>query len=671
MTPFLFMQTAKLIEPESSTARISDIQQAPIVIVGAGPVGIHVAQTLLELGCDRRIVLCGKEPWDPYDRVKLSNVLAGSAALDDIAIPVSSPSQLEFRKNCEVIAIDRAEKTVLLRDGSQQPYSTLVLATGSQAKMPSVSGLDKEGIFTFRDLNDAQKLIARRARSRVAIVLGGGLLGIETARALRRDNTRIYLIEHLRRLMPQQLDQDASDLLRERLIEKNINVLLGNGVKSILGDERFAGVELLNGRQIEGDTLVVCTGIQPQVSLALDAQISIGRGILVDDSMQTSDKDIYAVGECIEHRNQLYGLVAPGLEQASVAAHNIVGDSARYEGSISNVYLKVVEQKVFASGAVGEEEYKLNLNEVSFRHPDGLRYRKLVLRRSRLIGAISIGDWNDVQRLQEAIQNKRRLWPWQIMRFKSQGLLWSEEQMADIRSWPKQAVICNCKNISLGTIVNAVDDGCTGLDCVKSDTQACTVCGSCQPLIEKILGQQGEAVKDKTLPWLLGGGILALLFTLLYLFFPAITPGDTVQSFQYTLSQLWTNGTYKQITGFSLLGLTIILFTIALRKRAKKEIFGKYQLWRLIHVVLGIFMLTTLILHTGFSMGEKINFLLLLNFVVVMLMGVIVTFVFSSEKPGNELTVRKLKSHSSRFHLYLTWPLPVLLLFHIISVYYF
>lgn len=384
--------------------------RAPLVIVGSGPVGVRTVQELLRADPAQHIVLYGDEPWEPYNRVRLTQMLAGHSTWAEVFQSLKLPdiANVETRYNCPVVALDRSDKTVTDVTGVLQPYAKLVLALGSRPHVPNVPGTALGGVFTLRNMFDVQGLLARRVRSRRTLVIGGGLLGIEAAHALQRSHTEVAIVEHGQHLMERQLDQQAAAMMREHIAGLGMESYLGDGLKAILGERLVAGVRLRSGRELSCDTVVIATGIVPNTQLARAAGISVGRGIRVNDQLQTSDPDIYAVGECTEHRGRIYGLVAPGLEQASVAAHHMLGRKASYRGSIAAAHLKVVGQKVFSIGCVSDHEVT-NLDRQVAYQAEGGGYRKLVIRRRKLVGAVAMGSWEQVGRIQEAVTFRRRL----------------------------------------------------------------------------------------------------------------------------------------------------------------------------------------------------------------------------------------------------------------------
>jgi nitrite reductase (NADH) large subunit len=451
-----------------------------------------------------------------------------------------------------------------------------------------------------------------------------------------------------------------------------IQVILGNGVKVILGDEQVEGILLRNGRVIDCDTIIVATGIVPNIELAMDARIKVGRGIVVDDAMQTSDPSVYAVGECVEHRKRVYGLVAPGLEQAAVAAHSILmkGES-HYIGSSTTSRLKVLDVEVFSAGKVGEEYSELSYKPFVYESVSNGIYRKLVVCHNRLVGAIVVGDWSELNRLQEMIDNQRRVWSWQIRRFMRTGMIWPEEEAVSVADWPVNAVVCNCIGVTRGTLGTAMSQGCSSLEAITQKTGASSVCGSCKPLLAELVGAEPVTEKQtgrKALAW---SSLIALLAFFIFVLFPRLVPENSVQDPLYQISVLWRDGLWKQVSGFTLLGLSVLGLVVSMRKRLKFFSLGSFGLWRLIHTILGLTALLTLVVHTGFTFGENINAWLMANFLVITAVGSLAGFAVVFEDRRRGLVGRKIRRWSNQAHLWVTWPLPALLGFHILSVYYF
>lgn len=647
--------------------------EPPLVVVGTGPVGVRVVRELLRRRPIQPIVLYGDEPWNPYNRVQLSNLLAGRAMLEELdnSLATTRVARLEQRLNCPVTAIHRERRCVIDAAGREQPYAALLLAVGSRPHIPNMDGARLRGVFTFRNLSDAQALLARTVRSRHTVVLGGGLLGLEAARAMQRRHTAVTVIQRGPRLLDRNLDDAAAALLQQRMASLGMQVRLNSSVRRVLGETRVEGVELLSGERLACDTLVVATGIVPNVELAREAGIAVGRGIKVDDAMRTSDPRVFAVGECAEHRGQIYGIVAPGLEQAGVAAHVALGGEARYEGSLAAASLKVIDQQVFSVGRIGDDVDRLSERERCYRDDASGVYRKLVTRRGRLVGAIALGSNPELNRLREAVAAQRRLSLLQRWRFGRSGRLWRDEASQQVAAWPAAALVCNCMGVSRGRLGECMDGGACSVDELKRRTGASSVCGSCLPLLEALVGEaESGRTAAKTRRGLLLLSLLGLLLALALASLPPWPLRDSVQS-GFTPDLLWTDGLVKQVSGFSLLGLGLLGLVISLRKRVRWFRLGGFNGWRTLHVVLGLLMLLTLGLHTGLALGINLNRLLMLDMLLLMVLGAGAGGVAALEPRIGGQSGPALRRGWNLLHLLAAWPLPVLLGFHVLSVYYF
>jgi nitrite reductase (NADH) large subunit len=644
---------------------------APIVIVGSGPAGVRTAQELLRFNYRGRIVLCGAEAREPYNRVRLSSFLMGELGMEDLGADLRLPTaaNVEQRLGCAIAAIDTAAQTVTDARGRVQHYSKLVLATGSSPHIPNIPNITLPGVFTFRDFNDAEKLFARRMRSRRTVVLGGGLLGLEAARAMRRFQTEVVVIEHDSRLMPRQLDTQAGSALRHHIEAMNIEVILSDGVRAVLGDQRITGVLLQSGRQVECDTVIVATGIRPNVDLALKAGIHIGRGIRIDDRACTSDPHVYAVGECAEHRDVVYGLLAPGFEQASVAARNMCGGTAQYTGTMAATKLKVVGLPVFSIGAVANEVRDNFCRQWTYRAPDNAQHvTKLITRSGRLIGAVAIGALPELNRIQEAVKHRRSLHFWQLWRFQRSGRLWREEAEQQVTAWPAATTVCNCTGVTRGQLSQAFASGCATVMQLSAATGAGTVCGSCKPLLNQLVGSSTppEAVRGAR-PLLVFSAITAVGL-LLHMMLGPIHFVTSVQ--QRSFDFLWLQSFWKQLSGYTLLGLSVLTLLLSLRKRWSRFTFGNFDVWRVVHVVVGALTVLALLAHTGARMGVNFNFALNGCFMALLFAGTLTSLAIAREHTqgaaGMVLRRRLLWAHIITF-----WPVPVLLGLHILQAYFF
>lgn len=647
--------------------------ERPIVIVGNGPVGMRFAHELLGRIPDQSLVIYGDEQHQPYNRVRLSSWLAGEVDWDELTQPLDPDhaGQVEQRFGYRILDVDRDAGTVTDSRGRIQPYGRLVLATGSKPFVPQIPGIDLQGVFTFRDLNDVNSLMARRARSHRTVVIGGGLLGLEAARGMQRANTQVTVLEHADRLLGRQLDEDASALLQEQVEALGIDVIIGDGVALISGEGRVSGVRLRSGRELPCDTLIVAAGIRPNISLARAARLAYGRGIQVDDAMRTSDPRIYAVGECAEHRGQVYGLVAPGLEQAAVAASDIAGQPGRYTGSVAASRLKVVGTQVFSMGPMGAGEDPLYGRTFVYRNEADAVYRKILVRRHRLVGIIGIGEWPETVRLQTTIGRSETIWPWQVLRFVRTGRIWPASDGQGVSTWPAASVVCQCTGVTRGTISEAITLGACDAALVARRTGASTVCGSCKPLVAELLGNSQAPDPVPMHRTLMVGATIALLGALAFFLLPAVPYADSVQH-AWHWDVLWREQLFKQISGFGVLGLFVVGLAVSIRKRSKVlDRAGRFDGWRMAHVLIGILVIVGLVAHTGLRMGNGLNFLLMASFSVMLLLGAITTAVIALEHKVDADMALRLRRQSTWLHILLFWPVPALLGWHIFKTYWF
>lgn len=325
----------------SETQAETRYPNSDVTVIGAGPVGIRCAQELAR--CGLQVTVLSNEAVSPYNRVRLTPVLGGDVQFSEIGLmeDVSETSEFELHLGQRVVKIDRAARHVITADGGVWPYGTLVLATGSRAFVPSIPGRDLAGIFTFRTADDASALIARSFSARNVVVIGGGLLGLEAARGMRRRQCNVTVLEPESHLMPRQLDKPAGTLPGAQIKALGITIKAGQAVRGFLGDTRVTGVALADGETLPRDTVILCTGVRANIDLARQSGLSLDRGITVDATMQTSDPSIYAVGECAEHQGQVFGLVDPGYAQAEVAAAVIAGEPRAFEPAAPSSRLKV------------------------------------------------------------------------------------------------------------------------------------------------------------------------------------------------------------------------------------------------------------------------------------------------------------------------------------------
>lgn len=377
-----------------------------LVVVGAGMAATRFVEELTNRAPGRYdILVIGDEPRLAYNRVLLSSVLAGELSVDDIEL---KPRQwwraagVEVLSGRKVIKINAAARRLLLDNGESVDYSKVALATGSRAARLPIEGADLPGVHVFRDVRDVEALSRLEGKGARALVIGGGLLGLEAAYGLARRGVDVTLAHVMDRLMERQLDAAGADILRRLVEEKGVRVLLNANATRISGSGRVENVEFADGQMIPVDAVIFAVGIRPNADLARQAGLNVGRGVIVDNGLETSEAGVFAIGECAEHRGVCYGLVEPAYEQGRVLAMRLAGQDASYDGSVLSTNLKVSGVRVFSAGDyLGEGDAR----RIVCKDPRMGIYRKLVERDDRLVGAILVGDTNGAADILDLIRS--------------------------------------------------------------------------------------------------------------------------------------------------------------------------------------------------------------------------------------------------------------------------
>jgi len=473
------------------------MKKQKLVVVGNGMAGMRCIEELLKLAPDLYdIVVFGAEPHPNYNRILLSPVLAGEMTMSDIVLnPLQwyADNNIGLYTGKTVVKIDRTARQVVADDGTVEEYDRLLLATGSTPFMLPVPGRDLPGVIGYRDIKDTDEMIAAAGRYRHAVVIGGGLLGLEAANGLKQRGMDVTVVHLMPWLMERQLDKAAAGMLQASLEARGLKFLLEKQTEALIrGPEseggRVSAVRFKDGLEIPADLVVMAAGIRPNTALAESARLYCNRGIVVNDTMQTYDPRIYAVGECVAHRGIAYGLVAPLFEQAKVCANHLANFGiARYAGSVTSTKLKVTGIDLFSAGNfLGGE----GTDEIVLNDPSGGVYKKLVLKNDILVGAVLYGDTADG--------------PWYFQLVKDgqdiheirDHLMFGQGHVGDVghagktqaASMPDEAEVCGCNGVCKGDIVKAIKaNGLFTLDEVRKHTKASSSCGSCTGLVEQIL----------------------------------------------------------------------------------------------------------------------------------------------------------------------------------------
>ncbi|GAB3035481.1 nitrite reductase large subunit NirB [Bowmanella dokdonensis] len=472
-----------------------------IVVVGNGMVGHHYVEQLRQHCPAADITVLSGEPRLAYDRVHLSEFFAGKTA-DDLMLTSEAHYEslgVRFLCNAWVENIDRQSRQVWLTDGRHLVYDKLVLATGSYPFVPPIPGNDQPHCLVYRTIEDLESIQASAAQSRVGVVIGGGLLGLEAANALKQAGLEAHVVEFAPQLMAVQLDEGGGKLLREKIEALGVRVHTGKATERIVaGNQSRYRLEFKDGEALETDLVLFSAGIRPQDSLARQADLAVGErgGIVVNDRCQTSDPDIYAIGECALWQGRIFGLVAPGYQMARVAAGHLAAGDESFTGADMSTKLKLLGVEV---GSIGDAHGRTE-GALSYQYqnqPLGI-YKKIVVdaKQKRLLGAVLVGDSSDYDTLLQYALNGIELpkYPESLILPSS-----SEKPGLGADALPMTATVCSCHNVSKGDIVSAIDEGACELAAVKSCTRASTGCGGCSALLKNMvdteLAKRGVEVK--------------------------------------------------------------------------------------------------------------------------------------------------------------------------------
>lgn len=465
-------------------------EQKHLVVVGNGMAGMACVDQILKLSQDFKITVLSEEPHYNYNRILLSSVLAGEKSGDEILINSQDwydKHAITLRRGVKAVDVDAKRKVVIAQSGEEISYDRLLLATGSNPFVPPINGVNKQGVFTFRNLADTEAILENCKTAQRAVVIGGGLLGLEAAYGIFKRGVNVTVVHLSSRLMDVQVDEIGGQFLKREIEKIGMTVLLNKNTSEILGNGHVDGVAFKDGDAIKADMVVIACGIRPNSELGKKAGLKVNRGIVVNDHMETSDPDIFAVGECVEHREKVYGLVAPLYDQGKVLAATITGNKGPvYEGSVLATKLKVAGIELFSAGDFQAKEADKEV--ISYQdHGFGI-YKKVVVSYDWVAGAILIGDTSDANRFLEMIRKQEV-----VSGDNRQHLLFQKPPAvpgspSDVMSRPDSDTICGCIGVSKGQILSAVrDQGCKTVSQVKSCTKASSGCGTCAGLVQEIL----------------------------------------------------------------------------------------------------------------------------------------------------------------------------------------
>ncbi len=462
-----------------------------LVVIGNGMAGCRAVEELIARDPTRyRVTIFGAEPHVNYNRIMLSPVLAGEKTFEQIVINDHAwyaTNTIDLVTSDPVQAIDRTAKTVTARSGLTVLYDRLLIATGSDPFIIPVPGKDLPGVISFRDMADVDHMLEAAGKGGAAVVIGGGLLGLEAAHGLTLRGMKVTVIHLMPTLMERQLDEAAGWLLKSALESRGQVILTEANTAEILGDTHVEGVLLKDGTLIPASLVVMAVGIRPSVALARDAGLEIGRGIKVDDHMVTNDPSILAVGECVEHDGNVYGLVAPLWDMCRALADGLTDSHSGYRGSVTSTKLKVAGLDVFSagdfSGGAGAEDIVLR---------DASRgiYKRVVVKDDRIVGAVLYGDTTDGGWYFDLLKRAEDIAPIRDMLIFGQSFAsggGTADPKAAVAALSDDAEICGCNGVTKGKVVACIGAGNATLDAVRATCKASASCGSCTGLVETLL----------------------------------------------------------------------------------------------------------------------------------------------------------------------------------------
>jgi nitrite reductase (NADH) large subunit len=469
-----------------------------LVVVGNGMAGVACVEQILKRRQDFEITVFGDETHVNYNRILLSSILAGDKSADEIVlndIDWYRSNNIQARLGIKIASVDTAARVVIDSEGGVTPFDKLIIATGSSAFVPPIPGVDKKNVYVFRTLDDTREMLARSRSGLKAVVIGGGLLGLEAARGLQMQGCDVTVVHLMNSLMERQLDPTGGDYLLRKIEGLGVRVRLGTQTHALLGNGHVEGVRFASGEELDAELVVIAAGIRPNVELGRAAGLEVRRGIVVNDYMETSHPDVFAVGECTEHRGQTFGLVAPLMEQGKVLAATVTGNRGPvFSGAQPAAKLKIMGVDLFSAGSIDETEPGVEV--LRYEDPSLGVYKKVLLKDSRLHGVILVGDVEDECRYMDWLRSGADLTPHR------RQLLFPPRDAdpgLDVAAMPDSETICGCNGVRKGDIIQAIHEhGVATLSQLKERTRASTSCGTCTGLCEKLLRAVTSDFREET-----------------------------------------------------------------------------------------------------------------------------------------------------------------------------
>ena len=643
--------------------------QPKLVVIGNGMVSFRFLERLTS-GAPKsqyQITVFGGESHPAYDRVTLTDFFRNKPP-EKLQLANKDwyrERHIELFTGDPVTSIDTEKKSVSTRSGIIRAYDRLVIATGSAPIIPPILGCNLPRVFVYRTLEDVKAIRDQAKFSHRAAVIGGGLLGLEAADALKELGLRTHIIERSVSLMSRQLPIPGAKVLETQLKNRGFLVHLNQHTQSIREQGQNLIIEFRNDQALLVDMVVIASGVRPTDGLARKTGLSISKrgGIEVNDSLETSLPTIAAIGDCASHRGISYGLVGPGYAMADTLAARLNGQPDQFSGSPFSTQLKLIGVSVSTLGDFNGQGEHLEFASKEV-------FRQLLIRDGRLVGATIVGDYNEINRLKQAIDRRQRIWQWEKVRFRYSGNIWATHQELAVSLWPPNAIVCNCLRVNRACLSQHLQNQTAStVEDLTRITGASSVCGSCKPLLANLVGTPITTLPVKGYRGLAIASVVSVIAALVILLLPPIPNSTSVIT--PSIDFLWTDSFSRFVSGYSLAALFALSLLLSLRKRIKRIQFGNFGYWRALHASLGVLCLFVLITHTGLRLGENLNFLLMVNFLALAVAGALAGFVNSLEARLSYPLIKRLRGFSTLLHIVLFWPLPVLVFFHAFKAYYY
>jgi nitrite reductase (NADH) large subunit len=645
-----------------------------LIIVGNGMVSQRLCEQLLrghEQGGGQlpELVVFGEESRPAYDRVHLGEVLRGRPADSLLLAPPSWYLSRGIRLHLgdPVELVDPPSRTVVSRRGHELRYDRLVLATGAApASLPVIA--DPHDLLYLRTVEDALQLQRQQARARTAVVVGGGLLGVETAATLREAGLEVTIIEVSDRLMRRQLDPATAEVLRASLERRGVTVVTGRGLSTVVRVDAGDGVRkrliLGGGLELSADLVVVATGVRARDQLGGPGLRRHPQGgYLVDELLRTSDPRIHAIGDCAVAGGAATGHVLPGYRMAEALAETLLGRPRAFVAPPPSLRLKLPGAPLLLAGACPADGWTTSASDAG----EG-RHRALALADGRVVAAAALGAWPEWNRLEQAVEAREPLTGKQLRRFARGGAMWprarAPEPVAESGPRPDE-ILCSCNLVSLGTVRAAIGAGCRTVSEVTCRTRAGGGCGSCAPVVQAMLASAETAPVRRGFRTVAAAGALALaaIGTLLAAASPAVRAALVPARWDF----LWREPGPQQATGFALVGLFLVALLLPLRNRLGARVPGSGNLWRVVHVLVGVLLVLALAVHGSARAGQGLNLAVSVATAALVVAGGAAALGWRAAPPQR----RAVRGWLRPLHRLLLWPALGLIAAHVLAVYYF